>query len=73
MIGNLILGNRWRSRVIVTLKSGDAFDGVLWSNDRRALVLRGASAVAAGERRENLPLDGEVIVLLSDVAFMQRP
>ena len=73
MFGNLVLKNRWRERVVVTLKSGESFAGVLWSNDSRALVIRNASALAAGERREDLPLDGEVIVLLADVDFIQRP
>lgn len=73
MFGNLVLKNRWRERVVVTLKSGESFSGVLWSNDSRALVIRNASALAAGERREDLPLDGEVIVLLADVDFIQRP
>lgn len=73
MFGNLVLRNRWRERVVVTLKSGESFMGVLWSNDSRALVIRQASAVGAGENRSDLPLDGEVIVLLADVAFLQRP
>lgn len=73
MFGNLVLRNRWRERVVVTLKSGESFMGVLWSNDSRALVIRQASAVGVGENRSDLPLDGEVIVLLADVAFLQRP
>lgn len=73
MFGNLVLKNRWRERIVVTLKSGESFMGVLWSNDSKALVIRQAVAVGAGENRSDLPLDGEVIVLLNDVAYLQRP
>lgn len=58
---------------MVTLKSGDSFDGVLYSADTSALVLRQAAAVGAGENKTDLPLDGELLVLLADVAFIQRP
>lgn len=67
-----VLSSRFRERVLVTCKTGDAFDGVLYSCDSTALVLRNASAVGMGERKTNLPLDGEVIVLLADVAYLQR-
>lgn len=73
MFGNLVLKNRWRERIVVTLKSGESFMGVLWSNDSKALVIRQAAAVGAGENRSDLPLDGEVIVLMNDVAYLQRP
>lgn len=58
---------------MVTTKAGETFDGVLYSADKTALVLRNAEAVGAGENKTNLPLDGELIVLLADVAFIQRP
>lgn len=58
---------------MVTTKQGDTFDGVLYSLDRTALVLRQAAAVGAGENKTDLPLDGELIVLLADVDYIQRP
>lgn len=58
---------------MVTTKDGATFDGVLYSHDDTAVVLRDAAAVGAGENKTNLPLDGEIIVLLSDVAYLQRP
>lgn len=61
------------SRVIVTLKTGESFAGVLFEADGGALVLRDTSVIGAGENRSDLPLDGELLVLLPDVAFMQRP
>ncbi len=68
-----VLSSRLRERVLVTTKTGDTFDGLLYSADSHALVLRQAAAVEAGENKTNLPLDGEIIVLLADVAWVQRP
>lgn len=65
--------SRLRERVVVTTKAGDAFGGVLYAEDGKALVLRDAAAIGAGERQADLPLDGELIVLLADVAYIQRP
>lgn len=68
-----VLSSRFRERVVVTTKAGESFDGVLYSADNKALVLRQTAAVGAGENKTDLPLDGELIVLLADVAFIQRP
>lgn len=68
-----VISSRLRERVIVTLKSGDTFAGVLFSHDDKALVLRESEALGAGENRTNLALDGELIVLMPDVSFIQRP
>lgn len=68
-----VLSSRFRERVLVTTKDGASFDGILYSADKTALVLRGASAVGQGENKTNLPLDGEIILLLADVAWLQRP
>ena len=67
------LQDRICSRVVVTLKTGDSFSGVLFEADGGALVLRDSVAVGVGENRTDLPLDGELLVLLADVAFMQKP
>lgn len=68
-----VLNSRLRERVIVTCKTGESFSGVLYSHDDKALVLREAQALGAGENRTDLPLDGELIVLMPDVAYLQRP
>lgn len=68
-----ILTSRLREKVLVTLKSGESFSGVLYSHDRTALVLRSAAAVGMGERKTDLPLDGEVLLLWADVAWVQIP
>lgn len=68
-----VLNARLREKVIVTCKTGETFSGVLFSHDDKAIVLRQAEALGAGENKANLLLDGELIVLLPDVAFLQRP
>ena len=68
-----VLRSRLREQFYVTTKDGAAFLGLLYSADDKALVLRNAEAVGAAEDKSNLPLDGEIIVLLSDVAYLQRP
>lgn len=73
MIRSRVLRSRLREQFLVTTKDGATFSGLLYSLDDKALVLRDAAAVGAGENKTNLPLDGEIILLLSDVAYLQRP
>lgn len=68
-----VIASRVRDRVIVTLKSGESFSGLLLTHDSKALVLQQTHALGAGERSTDLPLDGELIVLLPDVAHIQKP
>lgn len=72
MINRRVLKSRVCEQFLVTTKSGQAFAGVLWEIDDRALVLRNTQAVGAGENGIDLPLDGELVVLLSEVSYMQR-
>lgn len=73
MIRSRVLRSRFRERVLVTTHDGASFAGVLFEADDKALVLRDAEAVGAGENKANLPLDGEILVLMWDVAYIQRP
>lgn len=73
MTNRRVLRSRLRRRVLVTLKTGDAFDGVLFDADGQALVLRNASQVGVVNRGTPVPVDGEVLVLLEDVAYLQLP
>lgn len=67
------LRSRRRSRVLVTLKSGSAFDGVLFEAGRDVWVLRSAQAIGAGDRDTNVPVDGEVLIFTADIEFVQKP
>lgn len=62
---------RAKRTVIVTLKTGEAFRGVLYSSDRDCLVLRDAVAVAYGPNAENVVVEGEAVLLRSNVAYLQ--
>lgn len=74
-----VAGVRWgsslssleRRRVIVTLKDGQSFAGVLFKASREALMVRNAELLAAGQRA--VPVDGEVLVLRADVLYVQFP
>jgi len=68
-----ILRRHLRHRAIVTLKTGDSFSGVLFDADSEAIILREAEALGAGEKRTNLVVDGEVLILREDLAYIQLP
>lgn len=74
-VGRLVSVTTWRTRrrvqVVLTLKSGRSFRGVLWSVDGEAVVLRNAEALVVDSAP--IPVDGEVIVLRGDIEFFQRP
>lgn len=64
-----VLKHRLRSTVLVTLKAGSAFRGVLYDHDDQALVLRSVEALTPGQA--STVVDGELLVLMSDVMFLQ--
>lgn len=64
---------RLRSRLLVTLKSGAVFDGVLFAADRRVWVLRQAQALGAGDSGATVPVDGEMLLFVADIDFAQKP
>jgi small nuclear ribonucleoprotein (snRNP)-like protein len=68
-----LLATRRRRSVLITLKSGESFSGVLMASDAQALVLHQAQALGIGENRTNVAVDGEVVILRPDVAFIQLP
>lgn len=75
MFGSGVLNRRVRARVVLTLKSGESFEGVLWEADATAFVLRNVTALSASTNPEPnvTPVDGELVVLSGDVAFIQIP
>lgn len=64
------LTSRMRTEVNVTLKSGDEFQGVLFEQDHRILVLRGATQHLP---QAVVPVDGELLLRWDDVAYIQKP
>jgi hypothetical protein len=64
----------YRENVVVTLKSEQAFSGVLFEHNDREVILRGAHGLRmAADGRDNVPIDGEVLIFTRDIAYMQRP
>lgn len=68
-----LLRRRAKQTVVVTLKSGLAFRGVLFDVDDRSFVLRNAEALEQGHNGAHVPVDGEVFMARNDVEFWQRP
>ena len=67
------LRSRLRTRLVVTLKSGAAFDGLLYGADRSVWVLRNVQAIGAGDNGSTVPVDGEVLILAADIDYAQKP
>lgn len=67
-----IISERISEKVIVTLKHGAAFEGVLWDADDKVWVLRNTEAIGAARGGGALPLDGELLVLSGDILHVQR-
>lgn len=63
--------NLVRRLVIVNLKSGRAFRGILWKQAGPLLVLRNAEMLEPN--RTPVPADGEVIIERAEVEFIQIP
>lgn len=68
-----LIRDRLRHRAIVTLKTGDSFVGVLYAVDSEAVVLREAEAIDVDGKGSNAVVDGEVLILRSDLAYLQLP
>lgn len=62
-----------RERFVVTLKSGASFSGVLVEDDGRVWLLRETQALGAGDNGTPLPVDGELLLFVADIAYAQRP
>jgi small nuclear ribonucleoprotein (snRNP)-like protein len=67
-----LVRHRMREKVIVTMKSGEAFMGVLTDADGRSFVLRDAKALTDSSARP-VPVDGELVLDRAQIDYMQRP
>lgn len=63
-----VLRSRTVRAVIVTLKSGSSFKGVLWQHDAQAIALRNVQLLSPDAPT---PVDGELVVFVADVDTMQ--
>lgn len=58
-------------RVIVNMKSGTAFSGVVWQCRGEWLVLRQAKILSDRGTKADQRVDGEVLVARKDIDFIQ--
>ena len=73
MFGAFILRQKTHQAVVVTLKSGETFRGVVYQHDRHGLELRHAGIVEARSDAQILPADGGVFLRWENVAYCQFP
>lgn len=67
-----LIRERLREDVVVTMKSGEAFRGVLYAADGRSFVLRDAKALTDMSARP-VGVDGELILARDQIDYFQRP
>lgn len=68
-----LLRERLCDKVVVTLKTGTAFSGVLFRADDRAVILRDTRALGVGPAGDHLAVDGELFLFRCDIDYLQRP
>jgi hypothetical protein len=68
-----LLRERLCDKVVVTLKTGTAFSGVLYAADDRAVILRDTQALGAALNGDHVVVDGELVLFRTDIDFLQRP
>lgn len=59
-----------RERFVLTLRSGETFDGLLVDADEKTFRLVNAWAV---DGKNRVSVDGELFVPRAEVAYLQRP
>ena len=62
---------RIRHQVIVTMKDDRSFAGILFDADPELIILRNSDALHRDGSR--IHVDGELLLLRGDIAFIQRP
>lgn len=65
-----LLRRRLREELIVTMRDGSAWRGVLYAVDHRTVILRSAEALTENARG---PVDGELLLSRDHIDYMQRP
>lgn len=64
-----VVRQRMRRVVLLTMKDASTFRGVLFDADAEAFVLRNVEHLR--EKGAPLTVDGELVVLVRDVAYLQ--
>lgn len=64
-----LLRSMLRERFVVTIRSGEAFEGLLIDADEKTIRLADGWTVAQGRRHS---IDGEIYLSRGEVLYMQR-
>jgi len=70
-LADRLLGSLYAERVLVTLRTGESFGGILGDLDDKSLLLHSAEGFLEGARK--VPVDGELFVPRADVLYIQKP
>lgn len=68
-----VLRQSIKERVIVTLKTGEGFDGILFWADGKTWELVQAKALGVGHQGADVPVNGTLLIPAANVAYCQRP
>lgn len=68
-----IMRQAMKERVIVTLKTGEGFEGVLFWADGKTWEITEAKALGVGQRGEDAPVNGRLLIPAHNVAYCQKP
>lgn len=60
-----------RDAIVNTKRGGPSFRGVIWERRGGYLILRNAEMLKA--RGESIPIDGEALIPVADIEFVQLP
>lgn len=69
-LADRLMDGLYVERVVVTLRSGEAFSGLLADKDDKSLLLRSAESLTSGKA---VPVDGELLIPRADVLYVQQP
>lgn len=65
-----LIRQQLRERFVVTLRSGDSFDGLLLEADEKTYRLADAFALSG---RDRVSVDGELFIPRGEVLYLQKP
>lgn len=65
-----VLNHLARETVVLTMKDGRAFRGVLFATDARTVVLQQAFLLS---QDAPVAIDGQLVIARGDISYLQRP
>lgn len=69
---DVLVRRQMRRQVVIELRGGETFRGLLVAVDARSVLLRSVE-VLGSPQAETQVVDGELLIPRADIKFMQRP